>query len=259
MPVDRSQYLIELKTSADTAGVEKTLASAEQAREAFQLLRDGAADALGPIGELIQILENPYLLAVAGATLATRTLVEQLEAARENAAGRIEQSTESPDGAGHAESRSETRAPGVSVEESQAAPEARETSQVSSAEAQSRGPDKETDRRARLSRSLQLTRSGAAESESAETTAGATDADVRGTTSRTEPRARAIATPERDRARGQASPEEIAKLIELNDALIGMEENQTAQQGALLEKIDSMMSRVQALEAAQRNTRWQAQ
>jgi hypothetical protein len=63
----------------------------------------------------------------------------------------------------------------------------------------------------------------------------------------------------RDREGGRASPEEVRKLIELNDFLIGLQENQGAQQGHLLDEINSMMSRVQALEATQRNTRWQSQ
>jgi hypothetical protein len=257
MPVDRSQYLIELKTSADTGGVDKTLVSAQEAREAFRLLRESAAEALGPIGELINILENPYLLAVAGATLATRTFVQQLQAARENAGGRIQPSAESPDGPGRAQHRSETQSPGLLMEKNELAPSAQEPGFPARTEAQSQGTDHATDGRGRLSPSLQLTHSGTAEGESAKAMAGASASDVRGSITRAQQRV----SEERpvNRGGGGASSEEIVKLIELNDVLISLEENQTAQQGALLDKIDSMMSRVQALEAAQRNTRWQAQ
>jgi hypothetical protein len=259
MPIDRSEYLIELKTSADTAGVEKTMASAQEAREAFQLLRDSAAEALGPIGELIHILENPYLLAVAGATLATRTFVQQLQAARENAGGRIQPSPESHDGVGHAQNGGETQSSGLLLEKNERAPSGQEPGLPARAEAQSQGRNNATDGLRRLRQSLQLTQSGTVEGESAEAMAGATASEVRGSISRTQRRVSEREARPVNRARGGASSEDIVKLIELNDVLIGMEESQTAQQGALLDKIDSMMSRVQALEAAQRNTRWQAQ
>jgi hypothetical protein len=259
MPVDRSQYLIELKTSADTAGVDKTMASAQQAREAFGLLRDGAADALGPIGELIRILDNPYLLAVTSATIATRTLVQQMQMARENAAGQIQPSPRSPEEAGQAQNSGEDGSAGLLIEKNELAPGAQEPSLPARAEPQSDGTDKGTDGQRQLRPSLRLPQSGTAESEGAGGFAGVTAADVRGSISRTQQRVSESDARPVDLARGGLSSEEIAKLIELNDVLIGMEENQAAQQGALLDKIDSMMSRVQALEAAQRNTRWQSQ
>src|SRR5580658_9645082 len=163
MPVDRSQYLIELKTSADMGGVDKALASAQEAREAFQLLRESAAEALGPIGELIHILENPYLLAVAGATLATRTLAQQVQAARENAGRRIQPPPESPDRVGHTQPNSETPSSGLLMEKKDLAPGAQEPSLAGHVEARSYGTDHATDGAPRVSQSLQLTQSGPAE------------------------------------------------------------------------------------------------
>ena len=272
MPIDRSQYQIELKTSADTAGVEKMLASAQETREAFQLLRESAADALGPIGELIDLLENPYLLAVAGATLATQVLVQALQAARENASHQIKTAMELRDvNAGRDQHLDEIQSASASAGNNEtlldsqaqtrrAADEAQHSQDVTG---QGHGAESlaenDTRRLQRINEVRPQARSGTAIDESPLQTAGSTASDVRGSITRAQQRISELDAPLPDRAGGHASPEEVAKLIELNDVLIGLEENQSAQHGHLLDKIDAMMSRVQALEAAQRNTRWQSQ
>jgi hypothetical protein len=273
MAIDRSQYQIDLKTSADTGGVEKTIASAQEAREAFQLLRGSAADALGSIGELIHLLENPYLLAVAGATLATKLLAQELQSARENTGDQIKKSMELRDAfqESRAQHSPEIQSPNDPNGKNEAVLKAQEQTKRAADAArglqgdtgQAHAPENltedETKRLQRLKELRLQTPAGTWAGENAVASAGATSADVRGSITRTQQHISDINPGARDREGGHASPEEVAKLIELNDFLIGFQENQAEQHSHLLDKIDAMMSRVQALEATQRNTRWQSQ
>jgi hypothetical protein len=259
MPIDRSQYQIDLKTSADTGGVEKTIASAQEAREAFDLLRLSAANALGSIGEMIHLLEDPYLGALAGATLATRMLVQELQAARVNTSDQISQSMARPDvfQENRDQHLQQIPSPNDLDQKNEAALMAQEEDARAADQAQGHeniGAD-ETTRLQRLGELGQQAQAGASTGENA----GASAADVRGSITRTQQHISQINAEGSDREGGLARQEEVCKLIQLNDSLIGLHQNQAAQQGQLLDKIEAMMSRVQALEAAQRNTRWQSQ
>jgi len=262
MPIDRSQYQIELKTSADTAGVEKTIASAQEARQAFNLLRLSAADALGPIGELIHLLEDPYLLAVTGATLATKMLVQELQAARANASDQTNSSMPLRDD--FQESRDphlqQISSPKNPDQNNESALVARQEAQRA-AQAQGYAPESitadETTRLQRLGELGPQIQTGALADENAAASAGASATVVRDSITRTQQHLSQVNAERSDS--GLASQEEVGKLIELNDSLIGLHQNQAAQQGQMLDKIDAMMSRLQALEASQRNNRWQSQ
>jgi uncharacterized phage infection (PIP) family protein YhgE len=117
----------------------------------------------------------------------------------------------------------------------------------------------ETTRLQHLNELGQQAQAGAWTGDNALASAGATAADVRGSITRTQQHLSQINADARGREGGHASPEEVRKLMELNDSLIGLQENHGAQQSTILDRIDSMISRVQALEATQRNTRWQSQ
>ncbi|HTA30480.1 MAG TPA: hypothetical protein VK731_08335 [Candidatus Cybelea sp.] len=260
MPIDRSQYQIELTTSADTGGMDKAVASAQQAREAFQFLRDSAAETLGAIGELIHLLDNPFALAVAGATLATKMLAQELQAARAQASGQIKHSTPlHDDSTGRGELLQQTQSPNDSVEKNERAPKAKEPNIHSADEEQSQAAENtirtETAFPQRLGETPRRTRSSTSDGGNAEAFGVDTTATMRGSITRAQQRLNDVNPAVSD----HPSSEEVAKLIELNDFLLGLEENQATQHGRLLDKIDSMISRVQALESAQRNTRWQSQ
>ncbi len=260
MPIDRSQYQIELTTSADTGGMDKAVASARQAREAFQFLRDSAAETLGAIGELIRLLDNPFALAVAGATLATKMLAQELQAASAQASGQIKHSTLlHADSAGRDEQLQQIPSPGDSVEKNERSPKPKEPNIHSADEAQSQAAANtihvETAFPPRLGESPRQIQSSTSEAGNAEAFDIDTAAAMRGSITRAQQRLNEV----NSAVGGHASSEEVAKLIELNDFLLGLEENQASQHGRLLDKIDSMLSRVQALESAQRNTRWQSQ
>jgi hypothetical protein len=79
MAIDKSEFQIHISTSADTAGLEKTIDSHKGLRELFLLLDHGAGEAFVALAELAGFMANPYNFAFSGATLATSLLVEQLE------------------------------------------------------------------------------------------------------------------------------------------------------------------------------------
>ncbi|HEV7927140.1 MAG TPA: hypothetical protein VGR14_17430, partial [Verrucomicrobiae bacterium] len=136
MAVDRTEYQVAIKTTADTAPIKlsedaiaqltgkvKQADAAAQAAETTHInladaikkggehakeaglshreLHEGihlaglaAADSLGPIGELAHFIANPYTAAIFGAIEATKLLIEQRQADRENTIAQIKASTE---------------------------------------------------------------------------------------------------------------------------------------------------------------------
>ena len=88
MAID-SQYKIRISTEADMAGTEKAIGSHKELHEALHLVKLGVGDALGPLGELAHFLGNPYIMAIAGATLAIKMLVEQHQKLHENTVKQI--------------------------------------------------------------------------------------------------------------------------------------------------------------------------
>jgi hypothetical protein len=80
MGLNRAEFQVAVKTSFDGAGNEQAIASHRSLHEALELVKDSAGDALGPIGELAHFLANPYVLAVSGAMLAIKMLVDEHQA-----------------------------------------------------------------------------------------------------------------------------------------------------------------------------------
>jgi hypothetical protein len=83
MAANRAEFSVHIKSTSDNSGVEKSIGSHKSLHEAIELLKQGAGDALGPIGELAHFMANPYILAIAGATLAVKMLVERHQQLRE--------------------------------------------------------------------------------------------------------------------------------------------------------------------------------
>jgi hypothetical protein len=90
MAVDRSEFQVHIRSTGETGGV-------REMREQFHFLKLAIGDSLGPIGELIHFLSNPYLLAAAGAAMAIKMLVEQHEKLIENVKKNISLSQEMKD------------------------------------------------------------------------------------------------------------------------------------------------------------------
>jgi hypothetical protein len=111
MAIDRSEYQISIKTTADVSsakaandammeltktagqtgeGLDKAGESAHELHEKFHLVKLAAGEALGPIGELGHFLTNPALLGIAAVTLAVKTLIEHLQEAAEQTRKNIE-------------------------------------------------------------------------------------------------------------------------------------------------------------------------
>jgi hypothetical protein len=97
MPITRSEFQLHIGTTADTAGLEKSSISTHELREAIRLAKLEAGAMLGPLGELTHFLSNPYMLAIAGATLAVKMLAEQHKATREEIVKQIQASQELSD------------------------------------------------------------------------------------------------------------------------------------------------------------------
>jgi hypothetical protein len=83
MPTDRAKFDLEFTSKADTTGIEKAIVTHNELRESLHLVALSAGDALGPFGELVHFLANPYILAFAGASLAVKELVQQHKEAQE--------------------------------------------------------------------------------------------------------------------------------------------------------------------------------
>jgi len=77
MAIDSSAYKIHVATSGDYASV-------REGREAFHAFRMAVGDSLGPIGELIHLMDNPWLRAIGGVVLALKMLTDNENAAEEN-------------------------------------------------------------------------------------------------------------------------------------------------------------------------------
>jgi hypothetical protein len=82
MPASRAEFQVHIKSTSENAGLEKSIGSHKELHEALLLVKQSAGQALGPVGELAHFLANPSVLAVEGATLAIKMLVEQHEKLR---------------------------------------------------------------------------------------------------------------------------------------------------------------------------------
>lgn len=97
MAVTNADYQLAITSTADTSGVDKAAAGIKgmseaaehsiithrEAHQALHLFAMEAGNSLGPIGELTHLLGNPYIMALAGASLAVKMLTEQHAALHE--------------------------------------------------------------------------------------------------------------------------------------------------------------------------------